>query len=466
MSADADKMVASEESADSPRPRVVILGGGFGGLNAALALRKADLEVVLVDKENYHLFQPLLYQVATAGLSPGDIAAPIRAVLRKQQNARVLLAEARSVDRQRRVVELDTGQLAYDYLIVATGTQTKFFGPEEWAEESTGLKTIQDALSLRRQILYAFERAEQTEEPDEIAEWLTFVIIGGGPTGVEMAGAIREIAAEVMVRDFRTIRPEEARVVLIDAQPRILTSYPEELSEKAKEELEKRGVELWLDSPVDEITGRSVRAGEYEAPTRTVVWAAGVEPGSLIGTLETELTEAGQVLVEEALTLPGDERVFAIGDIAHFEHYGEEPLPGLAPVAIQQGKAAAKNIRRRLDGEEFEAFHYWDRGQMSTIGRKAAVGVVGDWKFEGFFAWLVWLFIHLLFLVGFRNKVSVLIEWAYSYIAYKRSARLIVEYPESREVDQPADEQRLLEDRPAEEPPVGQPEVERAESRS
>lgn len=427
-----DMVVRQEETLGGRRPRVVIIGGGFGGLNAAQKLDGADCDVVLVDRENHHLFQPLLYQVATAGLSPGDIATPIRSILRRQENARVLLAEAERIDRTNKVVYLDSGSISYDYLVVATGTKPKYFGPEQWELNTTPLKTVEDALELRREILYAFERAEQAGDPEVVEEWLTFVIVGGGATGVEMAGAIREIAAEVMVRDFRTIRPEEARVVLVDALPRILAAYPETLSEKAKQALEKRGVEVWLESPVEEITEKSVTAGGEEIATRTVVWAAGVEPEPLVSTLEAEFDDSGNVIVDDDLTIPADECVYVIGDVAHFEHHGDEPLPGLAPVAIQQGKHAAKNIRRALEGEDLEPFHYWDRGKMSTIGRNAAVAVVKDLELSGFLAWLAWLFIHLIFLIGFRNKLIVLFEWAYSYIAFKRSARLIVGEPDNR----------------------------------
>ena len=467
MSQRDDSAMTRPVGTDGDRPCVVILGGGFGGLNAAKNLGGLDCDVWLVDKQNHHLFQPLLYQVATAGLSPGDIATPIRSVLRRQKNTRVLLGEAVAVDRDRQIVQMESGTIAYDYLIVATGTEPNYFGPDEWRERTTPLKTIEDALSLRRQILYSFERAEQLDDPEKIREWLTFVIIGGGPTGVEMAGAIREIAAEVMVRDFRTIRPEETRVVLLDALPHILSSYPESLSEAAKGELEDRGVEVLVDSPVDDIGERSVTVGERTIPTRTVIWAAGVEPVSLVETLETPTNDGGRVIVDEDLTLPDDDRVYAIGDLAHFEHYGDDPLPGLAPVAIQEGKAAAKNIRRQLDGEAPEEFHYWDKGQMATIGRKAAVAQVGGWELSGFVAWLAWLFIHLLFLIGFRNKLGVVIDWAYSYIAFRRGARLIVGEPKQHAQERlEAEEKKRLETgRPASSDMLAEPSVdERAEA--
>jgi NADH dehydrogenase len=418
---------AEARALDERKPRIVVLGAGFGGIYAAKKLKGADAEVVVVDKRNHHLFQPLLYQVATAGLSPGDIASPIRSILRKQKNARVFLAEALEIDRDAQVVELDTGRLNYDYLVVATGAQTQYFGPDHWEEHSTPLKTIEDAVELRRKILYAFERAEQAEDPEVIEEWLTFVIVGGGPTGVEMAGAIREIAAEVMVQDFRTIRPEEANVVLLDAADHILNTYPESLSEEAKRELEDRDVRVMVDSPVEDIRETWVEVEGERIPTRTVIWAAGVEPVPLLKSLDTEFDDQGRAVVDEDLTLPDDDRVFVIGDAAHFEHYGDDPLPGLAPVAIQQGKATAKNLRKALEGEEMGEFHYWNRGEMATIGRNAAVAVVFDrWEMSGFFAWLAWLFVHVLFLIGFRNKLGVIFDWFYSYLIFKRSARLIV----------------------------------------
>lgn len=477
MSTDSEQLAPIAEvpaSTDGDRPRVVILGGGFAGLNAAKKLGDTDLEVVIVDKRNHHLFQPLLYQVATAGLNPGDIATPIRSILRDHENVRVVLGEATSIDRESQSVEVNDGTIDYDYLVVATGTQPNYFGPEEWEHESTPLKTIEDAVELRRQILYSFELAEQADDPDRVEELLTFVIVGGGPTGVEMAGAIREIAATVMGRDFRTIRTEETRVILIDAAPRILRTYPEELSENARLELEDRGVEVYLDAPVEEIDEGTVRADDHEFRTQTVIWAAGVEPVPLVDTLDAERAESGNVIVDEDLTLPDDKRVYVVGDIAHFEHNDEDPLPGLAPVAIQQGKATAENIQRAAQGEETESFEYWDRGQMATIGRKAAVAVIGEFplmrgtRLTGFFAWLAWLFVHLLFLVGFRNKLSVIFDWVYSYIAFKRGSRLIIEAPSSmttelRETDAlpEPDESEWVESPAAEntaEPVTGSPE--------
>ncbi len=409
------------------RPRVVILGAGFGGLYAARQLERAPVDVFIVDRNNYHLFQPLLYQVATAGLDPSDISMPIRGILGKSDNLRVVMAEATSIDRPNKRVILDRGELPYDYLVVATGSQTRYFGPPEWEQNSTPLKTVEDALDLRRQILSAFEVAEQSDDADEIREWLTFVIIGAGPTGVEMAGAIREIAAEVMRQDFRTIDPSDTHVVLIDALPHILSSYPEELSEKAKIELEDRDIEVLVDSPVDDIGPDSVTVGDREISTHTVIWAAGVEPSPILKSLDCELDDQGKAIVDEDLALPGSDCEFVIGDAAHFSHHSEGALPALAPVAIQQGKRVGKNIKRRVKKDEaYEAFQYFDKGQMSTIGRAAAVVEFGKIRAVGFFAWLIWLFIHLIYLVGFKNKVVVLIEWTYSYLAFKRGSRIII----------------------------------------
>lgn len=421
--------------ADDGSPRVVIIGAGFGGINAAKRLGGTSAEVVVVDRRNHHLFQPLLYQVATAGLNPGDIATPVRSVMSKYDNVSVRMSRATRVDRSARRVHLEEGEpVDYDYLIVACGARTKRFGPDEWETHSTGLKSVEDALKLRHDILMAFEQAEQSDDPEEVEAYLTFGIVGAGPTGVEMAGAIREIAAEVMVRDFDTIDPESTRVVLIDAAEQVLPGYADELCQNAEEELEERGVEVVTGAPVEEITGESITADGRTWKCRTVVWAAGVEPVPLVETLQAEQVDDGRVVVDPDLTLPGDDRVFVIGDAAYFDHDEDEALPGLAPVALQQGKHAAKNVRgamERDDGEAvaeaYEAFHYLDKGTLSTIGRSAAVGEVRGWQFTGFVAWWVWLVVHLFYLIGFRNRAMVLFQWMYSYVAFKRGARLIVE---------------------------------------
>ena len=407
------------------RPQVVIIGAGFGGLYAAQALKRADVRVTVIDRRNHHLFQPLLYQVATAGLAPGDIAYPIRAVLRRQKNARVLLEEAVAVDAGARKVRLSGGELPYDYLILATGAQHSYFGHNDWEPWAPGLKSLEDALEIRRRILLAFERAER--EPDESRRkaLLTFVIVGGGPTGVELAGAIAEISRHVMAQDFRVIDPRQARIVLVEAGPRILPSYPETLSAKAQASLEKMGVEVLTKSMVTSVLPDAVRIGERQIQTMTTVWAAGVQASPLAGSLGAPLDRAGRVLVEPDLTVPGQPEVFVIGDLAAFVHQGGKPPPGVAPVAIQQGRHAARNILRACQGRPLEPFHYVDKGSLATIGRAAAVADFGRIRLSGFFAWLAWLLVHIIFLIGFRNRFVVMIDWAWAYFAYHRSARLI-----------------------------------------
>lgn len=420
-----------EGGADDGRPTIVIIGGGFGGLNAAKGLRRADADVYLIDRENYHLFQPLLYQVATAGLQAGDIASPIRTILKGNKNTKVVKGEVYEIDRQRREVRFDHGRLRYDYLIVSAGMKTNYFGNDEWKALAPGLKTLGDALECRRRILDVFEQAEWTDDDDLAEALLTFVIVGAGPTGVEMAGAIRDIAHEVMVRDFRNIDPANARVILVDAGPRVLAAYHDDSSEQALRDLEAMDVEVWLDSMVEEITADGVRIdGEFVA-TETVIWAAGVEASPLGKSLDAELDRMGRVVVESDLTIPGDDRVYVIGDQAHVEGDDGEPLPGLAPVAIQQGKYVAKDLRRRFRDKDRTSFAYKDKGQMATLGRARAVAEIGRRQFGGFLAWLLWLFVHLLFLIGFRNRLFVMMDWFYAYVGMKRSSRLILETPES-----------------------------------
>lgn len=409
---------------------MVILGAGFAGLNAARRLGRRDIDVALVDRHNYHLFQPLLYQVATAGLEPGDISQPVRGIVGKFPNSRVFMSEVLSVDRAHKTVHLERAELDYDYLVVATGAQVKYFGPPAWREHSTPLKTVADALALRRQILTAFELAEQSNDPETVRELLTFVIIGAGPTGVEMAGAIREIAAEVMKRDFRTIASTDARVVLIDAAPFILGSYPEKLSIRAADELKKRDVEVLVGEKVTEITENSVIVGGRTIRTRAVIWAAGVEASPLLKSLDTPLDEMGRAIVEADLSLPGSDCEFVLGDAAHFSGEDGEPLPGLAPVAIQQGRYIAAHISKKISAKKTKPFHYLDKGQMSTIGRAAAVVDFGRVQTVGFFAWVLWLTVHLFYLIGFKNRLIVMIEWTYSYLAFKRGSRIIVSEPE------------------------------------
>lgn len=404
---------------------MVIVGAGFGGLSTARALARAELRVTLIDRRNHHLFQPLLYQVATAGLSPGEIAYPIRAVLRRQKNARVLLEEAVAVDVGARKVLLRQGDLSYDYLVLATGARESYFGHDDWKPWAPGLKSLEDALEIRRRILLAFERAEREAVESRRQAPLTFVIVGAGPTGVELAGAIAEIARHVMVEDFRVIDPRQARIILVEAGPRILPSYPEMLSAKAQASLEKMGVEVLTKSLVTSVRPDAVEIGDRKIPTMTTLWAAGVQASPLARSLGAPLDRAGRVLVQPDLTVPGYAEVFVIGDLATFLPPGGKPLPGVAPVAIQQGRHAARNIVRARQGKPLEPFHYVDKGSLATIGRAAAVADFGRLKLSGFFAWLAWLLVHIFFLIGFRNRLVVMVDWAWAYFAYHRAARLI-----------------------------------------
>jgi NADH dehydrogenase len=409
----------------SKQPDVLIVGAGFGGLYAAKALKNAPVKVTVIDRRNHHLFQPLLYQVATAGLSPGDIAYPIRGVLGRQRNVRVLLAEAVGVDLAARKVKLRDGEIPYDYLILAPGVRHAYFGHDDWEPWAPGLKTLEDALEIRRRILLAFEKAEREPDKARRRALLTFVIVGGGPTGVELAGAIAEISRQVMVRDFRAIDPREARIILIEAGPRILSTYPGDLSAKAEAQLKRLGVEVWTGSLVTSIDASGVVVKEQKVPAATTLWAAGVKASPLARSLGVELDRAGRVNVQPDLTIPGHPEAFVIGDLAALRDEHGKPLPGVAPVAIQQGRHAARSILRACRGLSIEPFHYLDRGSLATIGRAAAVADFGWIKFSGFFAWLSWLFIHIFFLIGFRNRFIVMFEWAWAYFTYQRAARLI-----------------------------------------
>lgn len=407
------------------RPHVVILGAGFGGLYAARELQNAPVRVTVIDRRNHHLFQPLLYQVATAGLSPGDIAYPIRSVLRRQKNTHVLLAEAVAIDTERQCIELRDGQISYDYLIVATGATHSYFGHDAWEEHAPGLKTLEDALEIRRRILLAYERAEREPDPVRRQMLLTFVIVGGGPTGVEMAGAIAEIARKVLVEDFRVIDPRESRIVLVEAGPRILSAYPEDLSQKAAEALHRMGVEVRTHTAVTQIEPEVVHLGDENLPAGTAIWAAGVAASPLARSLNVPLDRAGRVAVEPDLSLPGHPNVFVIGDLALFTHQSGKPLPGVAPTAIQQGRHAARNIKRLVRGEPAKPFHYLDKGSLATIGRARAVAQIGKLKISGLFAWLLWLLVHILFLIGFRNRFIVMTQWTWGYLSMQKVARLI-----------------------------------------
>ena len=406
-------------------PRVVIVGGGFGGLAAARGLARAPVDVTLVDRTNHHLFQPLLYQVATAGLSPAEIAYPIRRILRRQRNARVLLGEAVAIEADAKRVRLADGEIGWDYLVVAAGAGHSYFGRDEWEAHAPGLKTLDDALEIRRRALVAFERAEREDDPEARRRWLTFVVVGGGPTGVEMAGAFAEIARHTLARDFRRIDPRTARVLLVEAGPRILPTYPEELSVKAQRQLEALGVQVWAGAAVTGIDARCVQVGGDRIAAQTVVWAAGVQASPLARSLGAPLDRAGRVRVLPDLTVPGQPAVFVIGDLASLEQDGR-PVPGVAPAAIQMGAHAARNVLRALRGEPLVPFRYRDKGSLATIGRKSGVADFGWLRLSGPVAWLAWLTVHIFFLIGFRNRFVVLFTWAWAYVTYDRSARLIL----------------------------------------
>jgi NADH dehydrogenase len=408
-------------------PHVVILGGGFAGLYAARALTGAPVRVTVVDRRNHHLFQPLLYQVATAGLAAPDIAAPIRKVLRRQDNATVLLAEVVGVDPGERRVRLADGELDYDRLIVATGTEHGYFGRDEWAPFAPGLKTLEDAFEIRRRVLLAFEHAEREQDPERRAAWLTFAVIGAGPTGVELAGALREIATKTLTRDFRNFDPGATRVVLADLAERVLPTFPERLSEAARAELTRLGIELRLGWRVTEIDADGVALGDERIPARTVLWAAGVKPSPVAADLGGPLSKDGRVEVAPDLSVPGRPEIYVAGDLAFVRDACGEVVPGMAPGAIQEGRAAAANVLRSLAGEQTRPFEYRDRGVLATIGRSAAVARIGRFCFSGFFAWVLWLFVHVLWLIGFRSRVVVMFEWAWAYLTYQRSARVILD---------------------------------------
>jgi NADH dehydrogenase len=411
------------------RPHVVILGGGFAGLTCARALRGAPVRITLVDRSNHHLFQPLLYQVATASLSPAEIASPIRSILRRQSNVQVWLGEVEDVDVERRSVRLRDGALSYDYLVVATGATHAYFGHDEWAPHAPGLKTVDDALEIRRRFLLAFEAAEREADPVARRRLLTFVIVGGGPTGVELAGAMAEIARQVMPRDFRSIDTTTTRILLLEGGPRILGAYPPVLSEQARRQLERLGVEVRTGALVTGIEPVEVRIGEERIEAGNVFWAAGVAASPLGARLGAPLDRAGRVRVEADLSIPGRPEVFVAGDLAAVEEDGA-PVPGVAPAAMQMGRHVARTIRRDLEGRAREPFRYFDKGNLATIGRAAAVAEIAGLRLSGLVAWLVWVFVHILYLIGFRNRLLVLIQWAWAYLTYQRGIRLITGQPE------------------------------------
>jgi NADH dehydrogenase len=407
------------------KPRVVIIGAGFGGLEAAKKLGRENVEVTVIDRANYHLFQPLLYQVATAALSPADIAAPVRAVLSKYKNVEVILAEVQSIDVNAKKVKLTDGEVDYDYLIVATGARHSYFGHPEWEQLAPGLKSLEDATEIRRRILMAFEYAERSSDEAARKAAMTFVIVGGGPTGVEMAGAIAEIARYTLSKDFRHIDPSQARVILVEGEPLVLASYPEDLRRSAMKQLADLGVEVRTGIHATNLSDQGLQVGNEFIPCRVKIWAAG-NTSSFVGkSLGVPVDRVGRVMVNNDLTIPNHPEVQVIGDLANFPHQTGEPLPGVSPVAMQQGRHAARNILMMIDGEEPQRFWYFDKGSMATIGRNKAVADLRLVHLTGVPAWLAWLFVHVIFLVGFRNRLAVLFQWAWAYFSFNKGARLI-----------------------------------------
>jgi NADH dehydrogenase len=410
----------------SEKPKVVIIGGGFGGLWAAKALANKPVDVALIDRKNHHTFQPLLYQVATAVLSPGEIAQPIRRILHRFKNIEVILGEVMNFDREKKVVILENGsQVNYDYLIVAAGARHAYFGHEEWKTAAPGLKTLEDAVEMRRRILLAFELAERDAYLTGNRRQLNFVIVGGGPTGVELAGAVADIARQALRKDFKAIDTTKARVVLYEGSDRILGTFDAKLSDSAKKQLEQIGVEVQLNSFVTDIAQGKIKVGDKWIDCDVVLWATGVAASSLGKKLGVETDMAGRVFVEPDLTIPGDKKVFVIGDMASLKQENGEPVPGVSPAAMQMGTNAAKNILRDVAGKPRENFRYVDKGTMATIGRSKAIVDVQGLKFTGFIAWLMWLGLHIFFLIGFRNRIVVMLEWFWAYLTRERSARLI-----------------------------------------
>lgn len=406
-------------------PVVVIIGGGFGGLNAAKELDGAPVQVILIDRSNHHLFQPLLYQVATAGLSPADIAQPIRAILSKQQNVRVVLDEVKEIRRDTK--EVITGDLTfrYDYLIVAAGARHSYFGNDSWEQFAPGLKSIADAVELRRRVLLAFEVAEKAETEEERKAAMTFVVVGAGPTGVEMAGAISELARHTLLKDFRTINPADAHVILVEAGPRVLPTFSESTSESALQQLKNLHVDVRLKSAVTRLAEYEVDINQDSIMARTIVWAAGNKASPLAAMLGGETDRPGRVKINRDLTVPGHPEIQAIGDMAATTFGNGRPVPGVSPAAIQAGRHAAKNVIRMVKGQKPTEWEYFDKGSMATIGRNAAVAEIGPFKMQGFIAWSAWVFVHLMFLIGFRNRSAVFLQWIWAYFTYGKGARLI-----------------------------------------
>jgi NADH:ubiquinone reductase (H+-translocating) len=416
---------------EAPPPEVLIVGGGFAGLAAARALRSAPVRVTLVDRRNHHLFQPLLYQVATAALNPSDISAPIRSVLRRQRNARVVLAEVAGVDLAARRVRLSDGEeLGYDQLVVAAGVTHSYLGRDDWARFAPGLKTVEDALEIRRRVLLSFERAEREPDPAARVALLQFVVVGGGPTGVELAGALAEIARHTLAADFRRIDPASARVLLLEALPHLLPAFAPPLQQAARRQLQRLGVEVRTSTRVTAVDAEGVSAGGERIRSRTVLWGAGVSASALGRALGAPLDRSGRVEVLPDLTVPGHPEVSVVGDLAAVRQPDGSAVPGLAPAALQEGRHAARNLLRALAGQARLPFRYRDKGTLATIGRAAAVADVHGLHFSGLLAWILWLFVHILFLVGFRNRVAVILQWAWSYLTFRRGARLITDTAE------------------------------------
>lgn len=408
--------------------QVLILGGGFAGLNAAKALGDATgVEVTVVDRQNHHLFQPLLYQVAMAGLSPADIAAPIRSMMAGYGNVRVLQGEAKRIDTEANSVEFDFGTLQYDYLIVACGASHSYFGNDQWEAHAPGLKTVAQATEIRRRVLAAYEAAERTDDAEEQKRQLTFVVVGGGPTGAELAGAIGEMSRFTLAKDFKRINPRLTRVILVEAGPRILPMFSEQSASRAMRDLEKLGVQIWTSTMVTQVDDEGVTMGDENVRAATVLWAAGNEAAKLEWTSPVETDKRGRLVVEADLSLTGLLNVFAAGDQSSFLHQTDQPLPGTAPVAMQQGRFLGKTILQEIAGKPREEFRFVDKGQMATIGRSRAVVEVGKFRFAGWFAWITWLVVHIFYLTGFKNRFFVVLSWAWSYVTFRRGARLIVD---------------------------------------
>jgi len=412
--------------------RVVIVGGGFGGLNVAKSLKKANCELLIIDKTNHHLFQPLLYQVASAALSPSEIAIPIREILRKQENTTVIMGEVCRVDKEKKHISLANGEtVPFDYLVLAVGARHSYFGKDEWEPFAPGLKTVQDALKIRENILISFEKAERLDNPEETAKYLNFVIIGGGPTGVEMAGAIAEIAHKTLFKDFRHIKPQKSKIYLIEAAPYILPMYPQKLSRKAKLALEKLGVQVIENKKVTMVSADGVMVEETFYPCKNVVWAAGNQASPLLQTVGVPLDRQGRVLVGPDLTIPGSPEIFVIGDAACALGKDAKPLPGVAPVAIQEGRYVADLIQKGYPASKRPPFRYFDKGSLATIGKAKAVALIWKMQLSGLIAWLMWCFVHITYLIGFRNQLSVMLEWSFVLFTGQRGARLIYRSIES-----------------------------------